>query len=48
MPRKIYKTKAAVKKAKKKGQDYYKVKGGWSLTKVRRKKCGKRKAKSRR
>ena len=35
--RKTYKKKSTAKKARKKGQSLYKVKGGWRLTKAKKK-----------
>lgn len=47
MVRKTFKKKSAAKKAKKKGQRIYKVKGGWRLGKASKKKKTKKKAKKR-
>ena len=40
--RKTYRKKTSARKARKKGQSVYKVKGGWRISKSRRKKCRKR------
>ena len=45
MARKTFKTKSAAKKAKKKGQRIYKVKGGWRLGKASKKTTKKKKTK---
>jgi len=43
MARKTFKKKASAKKARKKGQSVYKVKGGYRLTTARRKRRRRRK-----
>ena len=37
MPKKTYKKKSSAKKARKKGQSLYKVKGGWRISSKKRK-----------